>query len=79
MGGVMPPVTLEEIYQDRIARAVGRERAHRRVVLPSPEYETIWDHVFTCVCCGRVRGDEVRREPASEVCMRCVRAAGFRN
>lgn len=64
-------------YQDRIARAVAREREHRQVVMP--ERGTVFDHVFQCVCCGRVRGDEERREPASEVCLRCVQAAGFVN
>src|SRR5512133_1431696 len=52
-------------YQDRIAQAVAREREHRRLVMP--ERGTVLDHVFQCVCCGRIRGDEERREPASEV------------
>jgi hypothetical protein len=30
-----------------------------------------------CVCCGRNRRVEEGREPESEVCVRCVRAAGF--
>jgi len=32
---------------------------------------------FKCVCCGRNRKAEEQREPQSEVCVRCVRAAGF--
>jgi len=79
MGGSMPPVALEgEGYQDRIARAVGRELENERVPFLTPECDTVWAHVFRCVCCGRLRGDQERREPASEVCIRCVRAAGFR-
>ncbi len=64
-------------YQDRIARAVAREREYLRVGMP--ERETVLDHVFQCVCCGQVRGDEERREAGSEVCVRCVEDAGFWN
>ena len=64
-------------YQDQIARAVAREREDRRVGMP--ERDTALHHVFQCVCCGRVRGDEERREPDSEVCLRCVEDAGFWN
>jgi hypothetical protein len=39
----------------------------------------VWEHVFRCVCCGRLRGDQERREPRSLVCIRCVREAGFWN
>jgi hypothetical protein len=28
---------------------------------------------FKCVCFGRIRKVEERREPESEVCIRCVR------
>ena len=64
-------------YQDRIARAVRREREHRQV--GTLESDSVIGHVFQCVCCGRVCGDEERREPSSEVCMRCVGDAGFWN
>jgi hypothetical protein len=64
-------------YQVRIARAVAREREHRRV--NTPEGETVLDHTFQCVCCGGWRGDEERREPDSEVCLLCVEDAGFWN
>ncbi len=64
-------------YRDQIAAATAREREHRRVEMP--ECETVLDHVFRCVCCGQVRGDEERREPGSEVCLRCVGDAGFWN
>jgi hypothetical protein len=64
-------------YRDRIARAVAREREQVRAAMP--ECETALDHVFRCVLCGRVRGDEERREPGSEVCLRCVEDAGFWN
>ena len=80
MGGAMPPVPLDpEGYQDRIAQALGREQEHRRVPFLVPECDTVWAHVFRCVCCGRLRGEQERREPESEVCIRCVRDAGFRN
>ncbi len=57
-----------------------REREARRVMLP-PEYDycMLVDATFKCVCCGKVRPYEQRREPWSEVCMKCVRDAGFWN
>ncbi len=64
-------------YKDRIARAFEREREHRRVLIP--ECDSVFRHVFRCVCCGRVRGEEERREPRSSLCIRCVRQAGFWN
>lgn len=78
MGLPMPPVPLDdEGYRDRIAQEVEREREHQRVRLP--EGGGVWEHVFRCVCCGRLRGDQERREPRSLVCIRCVREAGFWN
>ncbi len=64
-------------YRDRIARAFAREVDHARV--STPECDTVMDHVFRCVCCGRLRGEEERREPRSGLCIRCVREAGFWN
>lgn len=79
MGGAMPPVEFDtEGYQDRITRAFRRERGDGMPRL-KPECETVWAHVFRCVCCGRLRDERERREPASEVCIRCVREAGFDN
>lgn len=74
-----PPVrwAVGDGYQDRIARAVRREREHQEV--RALECDSVADHLFRCVCCGRVRGEQERREPNSEVCMRCVRDAGFWN
>jgi hypothetical protein len=66
-------------YLDRIARAVEREREHQRVPRLPMECDGVLAHVFQCVCCGRVRGDQERREPNSEVCIRCVVDAGFWN
>lgn len=78
MGGKMPPVPFDgDGYRDRIARAIERERELRRVELP--EHDGVWAHVFRCVCCGRLRGEQERREPNSGVCIRCVREAGFWN
>jgi hypothetical protein len=62
---------------DRLERAFERERGHRRRPVWPLECETVIAHVFKCVCCGRTRREEDRREPDSEVCVHCVRAAGF--
>jgi hypothetical protein len=62
---------------DPIGRAFERERENRRVVTLPLEFDTVLAHVFRCVCCGKTRPEEQRREPGSEVCIRCVRAAGF--
>jgi len=62
---------------DLLQRAVERERNHKLPLRWALEQDSVWDHVFACVCCERVRGEEERREPRSEVCIRCVRAAGF--
>jgi len=79
-GGRMPaPGPVDEGYKDPLARAVAREREHARVPLWPLEEDCVIDHVFRCVCCGRVRGDEERREGRSRVCIRCVRAAGYWN
>ncbi len=73
-----PAVLVEdEGYLDRLARAVEREREHARVRVP--ERDAVWARAFRCVCCGRLRDDRERREPASLVCMRCVREAGYWN
>jgi hypothetical protein len=66
-------------WRDPIALAFAREREARRY-LPWPmEQDSVHWHVFRCVCCGKVRSDEERREPESEVCVRCVGEAGFVN
>ena len=65
--------------RDWISRAFDREREHARVPRWPPEYESLFAHFFRCVCCGRTRGDEKRREPDSEVCIHCVADAGFLN
>jgi hypothetical protein len=62
---------------DRLERAFERERWHRRVQPLPVSFDTVQAHVFVCVCCGRRRRDEDRREPDSEVCVQCVQAAGF--
>lgn len=35
------------------------------------------DFTFTCELCEKVRGDHQRREPDSEICIKCVQEAGF--
>jgi hypothetical protein len=64
---------------DLVARAFRREREARR--WPGWQSEVFWQppSLFKCVCCGRQRSDADRREPDSEVCLRCVRAAGYWN
>jgi hypothetical protein len=64
---------------DRIGKAIAREREHRRVLLLPMEFDCVLAHVFKCACCGRTRREEERREPESEVCARCVAAAGLEN
>ena len=64
---------------DRIGRAFARERkAGFWPVWPSG---LVVAHaaIFKCVCCGKTRGTRDRREPESEVCTQCMRAAGFNN
>jgi hypothetical protein len=73
------PVFAEDNFRDRIARSLEREREHAQVPRWPPEYDSVFAHFFWCVCCGRTRGEELRREPASEVCVHCVAAAGFWN
>ena len=62
----------------RLGAALAREREHRRVLWPPMEFHSARAHVFKCVCCGKPRRVEERREPRSDVCSRCMRAAGFR-
>jgi len=64
--------------EDPIAAAFRRERERARII-GAPECESAAEHLFRCVCCGKVRGDHERREPASEVCARCVAEAGYWN
>jgi hypothetical protein len=61
---------------DLVGRAIAREREARRVIEPSAR-QAAMARVFNCVCCGRERRDEARREPRSEVCVRCAQLAGF--
>jgi hypothetical protein len=64
---------------DRIGRAFARERDARFWPVWQPEFIKLPPGAFKCVCCGRSRKAEERREPESEVCVQCVRAAGFEN
>jgi hypothetical protein len=67
-----------EVFEDPITRAYAREREARRWVR-FLERDCWVNHVFRCVCCGRVRSEEERREPRSSLCIRCVREVGFWN
>lgn len=62
---------------DVLVLAFERERRHWQLVPWPMEMDAVMAHVFCCVCCGRMRSEEERREPRSLVCMRCERAAGF--
>jgi hypothetical protein len=62
---------------DCIALAFARERAWRQVRVQPVAHECAFKHTFQCVCCGRRRSKQERQSADSEVCMRCVRAAGF--
>jgi hypothetical protein len=64
-------------WRDLIALAFAREREARRWLRWPLEYDSVYAHVFKCVCCGKTRPEEHRREPRSEVCVHCVREAGF--
>ena len=64
---------------DLTGAALAREREARRWLRWPLEYDSVYAHVFKCVCCGKTRPEEQRREPDSEVCLRCVQVAGFRN
>ena len=70
---------MSSVAVDFLGRAVTREREHVQQPWMPLEVDSVWMHVFRCVCCGRKRRIEERREPRSEVCVRCVREAGYEN
>jgi hypothetical protein len=72
------PEANEEGFSDPITRALKRNREATRYVR-FPEGECWLDRVFQCVCCGKWRPNNNRREPRSEVCLHCVAEAGFWN
>jgi hypothetical protein len=52
-----------------------RIREEEKIVVP--EQDSLYLHIFTCVCCGKRKGDDHRREPDSEVCLECEQDAGY--
>ena len=64
---------------DVIGKAFEREREARFWPVWDRGFTVVRAAVFKCVCCDKERRSEERREPESEVCIRCERAAGFRN
>jgi hypothetical protein len=64
---------------DAIGRAFKREREAGFWPVWQPEALLTIPGAFRCVCCGRSRRGDQRREPQSEVCVICVVEAGFRN
>jgi hypothetical protein len=67
------------VQSDAIARAFKREREREARFWPvwQPDFVVMRPAEFKCVCSARNRKAEERREPESEMCVRCVRAAGF--
>ncbi len=61
---------------DLIRNAVRRERDAQRSVWPLEQHSSRAG-VFRCELCSRVRREEQRREPDSEICIKCVEDAGF--
>ena len=57
-------------------KALKRDRELQRPAWPM-ELHSSYDHVFRCELCNRLRRDEQRREPDSEICIKCVEEAGF--
>jgi hypothetical protein len=77
-GGRRPTLlVVNEVFSDPITRAIARNRDLRQAGVP--ERDSVFDHVFRCVCCGKVRSDEERQGPRSQLCLRCVQDAGFFN
>jgi len=64
---------------DRIAKAFAREREARFWPVWQSGVVVVHAAVFKCLCCERQRRNAERREPESEVCIHCVRAAGYWN
>ena len=61
---------------EHLLRAIAREREAGRSPWPM-ELHTCDTRVFRCELCGRQRPEEQRREPESEICIKCVEEAGF--
>jgi len=64
---------------DTIGKAFAREREARFWPVWQTGVVVMHAAIFKCVCCGKQRRSDERREPKSEVCIRCVRAAGYLN
>lgn len=47
------------------------------IKLEAQEQDSTYLHVFRCDLCQKVRPDEDRREPLSNICRHCVEAVGF--
>jgi len=63
---------------DRLGDSLARARAERPLPVTGPlEADSTFAHVFICVVCGRQRPDEKRQCAGSEVCLKCVDAAGL--
>ncbi len=70
------PYGVREVFSDPITRAFARERA-AGVYANWQVRERAVGLEFKCVCCERTRPGRERREPGSQVCVRCVQEAGF--
>ena len=69
MKSVMRGRSFEAI--DAIGRAFEREREARFWPVWQPDFVVLRPSSFRCVCCLKLRSTEQRREPESEVCMKC--------
>jgi hypothetical protein len=67
----------DQAMADLLHDAFERERRHQWRPRWPMELDTVMTHVFRCVCCEGIRPNEERQEPRSEVCLRCVQAAGL--
>src|SRR4051812_41273658 len=68
---------------DRLTDTIGKAFAREREARFWPVWPTgavvMHAAIFKCVCCDKHRRSDERREPDSEVCIRCERAAGYLN
>lgn len=60
---------------DALAKSIERNREFLRIVIP--ERSCVWAQVFYCCVCKKQRPVEQRRDRNSDVCVKCVAAAGF--
>jgi hypothetical protein len=60
----------------RLMAAIFHERDQLGDAFPA-SFHCSRERVFRCELCNRLRPEEQRREPESEICIKCVEEAGF--